>query len=267
MSEFTNNLLENTKEMKPIMDIISQIMEIPDEKLTPALVESVVGSINGGFTPSMKELAVKEFIQTMESEGFSNKEAKDEVEAAKTAITDFITDLKPSETRKELFDQIFNIFYEIFDEALDRYHNYDIVLPIALSEGAKVPTYAHNTDDAADLYALETVTLAPHSLGNMIHTGVKIALPERWAAYIVPRSSMGIKTPLRLSNNMGVIDSGYRGELCVLYDNISDSEYVINAGDRIAQLIVKPSYHFKPYVVDALEETERGEGGFGSSGK
>jgi dUTP pyrophosphatase len=77
---------------------------------------------------------------------------------------------------------------------------------------------------------------------------------------------MGTKTPLRLSNSVGLIDSGYRGEIMALYDNISDSPYTINAGDRIAQLLVMPNYRFQAKVVDVLTESDRGEGGFGSSG-
>ena len=113
---------------------------------------------------------------------------------------------------------------------------------------------------------METVIVQGNTAGNKIRTGVKIQLPEGWLALIIPRSSIGAKTPLRLSNSVGLIDSGYRGELGVLYDNISDSPYAINAGDRIAQLLVMPSYRFKPEVVETLEDSDRGEGGFGSSG-
>ena len=133
--------------------------------------------------------------------------------------------------------------------------------------GAKVPTYAHETDAAADLYAMETTVVEGNTLGNKIRTGVKIQLPEGWLAFILPRSSIGAKTPLRLSNSVGLIDSGYRGELGVLYDNTSDKDYTINAGDRIAQLLVMPSYRFQAKVVDILADSDRGETGFGDSGK
>jgi dUTP pyrophosphatase len=113
---------------------------------------------------------------------------------------------------------------------------------------------------------MEDTTLEPCSIGNKIRTGVKIQLPEGWLALIIPRSSIGAKTPLRLSNSVGLIDSGYRGELGILYDNIGDDEYVIHAGDRIAQLLVMPSYRFQAKVVDILADSDRGEGGFGSSG-
>ena len=157
----------------------------------------------------------------------------------------------------------------IFDEAVDKYHSYAIELPMTVDKaiGAKEPTYAHDTDAAADLYAPADQIVPAHSYGNMIKTGVKIQLPEGWLAMILPRSSMGTKTPLRLSNSVGLIDSGYRGELGILYDNTSNEDYQITAGDRIAQLLVMPSYRFKAKVVDILADSDRGEGGFGASGK
>ena len=83
---------------------------------------------------------------------------------------------------------------------------------------------------------------------------------------IFPRSSTGAKTTLRLSNSVGIIDSGYRGELGVLFDNTSVGTVEIKKGDRIAQLLIMPSYRFMPKVVDILEDSDRGEGGFGSTG-
>ena len=71
---------------------------------------------------------------------------------------------------------------------------------------------------------------------------------------------------MRLSNSVGIIDSGYRGELGVLFDNTSDNPASIKQGDRIAQLLVMPSYRFQPKVVDILASSDRGEGGFGSTG-
>jgi len=189
------------------------------------------------------------------------------IDEARNGITNFIDELHPSEQKRTILNGVFSIFYNLFDGVLERYHKFDIELPIQLEEGAQVPTYAHEGDAAADLYAADTVVVPAHSHSNMIRTGVHIQLPENWVAFIFPRSSTGSKTPLRLSNSVGIIDCQYRGPLGVLYDNLSDSDYTINAGDRIAQLMVMPNYHFKAKIVDKLEESERGEGGFGSSGK
>ena len=269
MSELINfnDLIENNEEMKPFVDMISQIMEIPDDNLTDAVIESILGAVSGAFTPNLRENAIQEAVKGFEKQGLNIAGVQKTIEEAKVALDSLIDELNPSEKKRQLLNGVFDIFYEIFDKALERYHKFDIELPIFLEEGAQLPTYAHEGDAAADLYAADTIVVPAHSIGNMIRTGVHIALPERWVAYILPRSSIGAKTPLRLSNSVGVIDSGYRGPLGVLYDNISDSDYTINAGDRIAQLIVMPSYNFKAKQVEKLDETERGEGGFGSSGK
>lgn len=269
MSELINfnDLIENNEEMKPFIDMISQIMEIPDDSLNDDTVASIIGAVSGAFTPNLRENAIQEAVKGFEKQGLNIAGVQKEIEDAKAALDSLIDELNPSEKKRQLLNGVFDIFYEIFDKALERYHKFDIELPIFLEEGAQLPTYAHEGDVAADLYAADTVVIPAHSMATKVRTGVHIGLPERWAAYILPRSSIGAKTPLRLSNSVGVIDSGYRGPLGVLYDNISDSDYTINAGDRIAQLIVMPSYSFKAKQVEKLDETERGEGGFGSSGK
>ena len=261
------DLVADNESLRPLMDITDQIMSLSEESLTPTMIESLRGAINGAFTEEIKNNSVQMMINEFKERGLSRAQARDNVNDFKAAVKDYIEVLQPSEKKKQVFDSIFNLFYELFDSVLEHYLSYDIVLPITLEEGAQVPTYAHETDAAADLYAADTITIPANSLGTMVRTGVHIALPEGWMAIIEPRSSIGAKTPLRLSNAQGVIDSGYRGPLGVLYDNLSNSDYTIKAGDRIAQLMIRPTNKFKADVVPFLTETERGEGGFGSSGK
>lgn len=261
------DLVADNESLRPLMDITDQIMSLSEESLTPTMIESLRGAINGAFTEEIKNNSVQMMINEFKERGLSRAQARDNVNDFKAAVKDYIEVLQPSEKKKQVFDSIFDLFYELFDSVLEHYLSYDIVLPITLEEGAQVPTYAHETDAAADLYAADTITIPAHSLSTMVRTGVHIALPEGWMAIIEPRSSIGAKTPLRLSNAQGIIDSGYRGQLGVLYDNLSNSDYTINAGDRIAQLMIRPTYKFKADVVPFLSETDRGEGGFGSSGK
>ena len=267
--DFSNvaDMLSEDKNLQPIMDAIEQIMAIPEESLTDENIDIITGMITGAFTDKIRNESVKEMIKTFEEEGLTRPAAKETIESSKTAINKAIDELKVSARKRKIFDSIFSIFYDIFDRALEQYHNYNIVLPIKLDEGAIVPTYAHETDACADLYAADDITIPAHTFSNMIRTGVHIALPEGWMAMIFPRSSIGAKTPNRLSNSVGIIDSEYRGQLGVLYDNLSDSDYEIKAGDRVAQMLVMPSYKFKADVVDILPASDRGEGGFGSTGK
>ena len=140
-------------------------------------------------------------------------------------------------------------------------------MPIQLlTTTAKLPKYAHETDACADLYADETVTIQPGET-DAIHTGVAIAVPMGYVVHLYPRSSTGLKTPLRLSNSVGVIDSGYRDELRLIFTNTGDKPFVVKRGDRIAQMCVDHSpmarFHLVPNIKDI--EGDR-EGGLGSTG-
>ena len=102
----------------------------------------------------------------------------------------------------------------------------------------------------------------------MVSTGLKLNIPEGWAIAIRPRSGMSKKTPLRISNCVGTVDTNYRGLVCVLFDNFSDEPVSIKAGDRIAQMILERNYRGIFTQVDSVEDdTDRGDKGFGSSGK
>lgn len=269
MADFMNitDGLANDEAARPLLDIIEQIMGIPEESLNEASIEVISGMIQGALTPRIKEEAIKNVIEGFETENLSRAQAAEMVEQSKNTIKKAIDELQPSQNKRALLDASFDFFYDVFDQAFDRYHTYAFELPIKLEDGGQMPTYAHDTDACADIYASQDVVIPAHSISNKVPTGLRIALPEGWVAKIAPRSSIGMKTGLRLSNSIGIIDADYRGEIGVLYDNISDSDYEIKAGDRIAQMWVERVERFKPVTVDILPATERGEGGFGSSGK
>ena len=253
--------------LNPLMEAITQIMDIDENLLTEKVVTNLQTTISDMYSGDMINNSKKELINSLEARGMTRAAAKEYLGGLQVSVQDVFNTLNPTPNKSILLHAVFDPIVNMFTEAVEHYHSFDFEMPITLENGATAPTYAHETDTGADLAALETVVVPPHSTGTKVRTGVRIALPENWTAYIVPRSSIGAKTPLRLSNSIGVIDSDYRGELGILYDNISDSDYTINAGDRIAQLIVMPAYHFKAQVVDILPETERSEGGFGSTGK
>ena len=259
-------LFEESDELGPLKELIQTILDLKDEELTDESIKYTIASISNSLTPKIKQLAIDGLLKMFAENNLTYETATVWMNEAKDAIKTYINTLNCSNAKKTIIDSILNVFFELFDISLDQYAGYSFTLPIKVEAGGVLPKYAHDTDAAADIYAAETYELAPHSLSNKIKTNLKIALPEGWAAAILPRSSIGAKTGLRLSNSVGIIDSDYRGEIGVLYDNISDSAYTINAGDRIAQMVIFPVHHFKPLSVDSLEETERGEGGFGSTG-
>jgi dUTP pyrophosphatase len=253
--------------IKPLMELIEQVMSIPEETLTDDSIDIVSGMIKGAFTPKIKEDSINELLNEFKKSHLSTKEVSTLISDGKKAITELVDELKPSTHKRAILNSIFDFIFEIYDIVEDKYNKYDIELNMKLDEGAQLPTYAHETDACADIYALKDTTIPAHSLSTKVSTGLRIALPEGWVAKIAPRSSIGMKTGLRLSNSIGIIDADYRGEIGVLYDNFSDSDYEIKAGDRIAQIWIEPVHRFKPVKVDILPTTERGENGFGSSGK
>ncbi|MCR2800885.1 dUTP diphosphatase [Microbacterium sp. zg-Y818] len=136
-------------------------------------------------------------------------------------------------------------------------------VPIVASE---VPAYAHPGDAGADLVSTEAARLEPGQRA-LIGTGVRIALPEGYAAFVVPRSGLAAKHGITIVNAPGTIDAGYRGEIKVALLNTDASEpYDIGVGDRIAQLIVMPVPRARFIPMAELPDSVRGVGGFGSTG-
>ena len=129
-----------------------------------------------------------------------------------------------------------------------------------------VPSYAHPGDAGADLCAAEAVTLAPGERYT-VATGVQIALPDGYVAFVVPRSGLAMRHGLTIVNSPGTVDAGYRGEIRVTLLNTDTAmPYDIQVGDRIAQMIVMPVTRARFVPVAELPESHRGTSGFGSSG-
>jgi dUTP pyrophosphatase len=135
-----------------------------------------------------------------------------------------------------------------------------------LRERIELPATAHPGDAGLDLRAAEPAKVAPGERA-MIPTGLAVAIPDGHAGLVLPRSGLASKQGLTLANAPGLIDAGYRGEVIVAVVNL-DREHavVIEAGDRIAQLVVVALPVVSPVLVEELPASQRGEGGFGSSG-
>lgn len=130
------------------------------------------------------------------------------------------------------------------------------------------PDYAQLGDAGMDVRASEPVCVYPGET-KIVKTGLYVAIPKDYELQVRPRSGMSAKTNIRVANAPGTIDSNYRGEIGVIVDNIGNDEYYINVGDRIAQLVLSkvPTIRWFPVEnIEALGETNRGAGGFGSTG-
>ncbi len=144
-----------------------------------------------------------------------------------------------------------------------------INVDIKLTRGACVPEYATSGSAAVDLRAAlegKSVTILPGGR-EKIPTGLSIS-PGRddVVAIIAGRSGLGVKHGITMANGIGVIDSDYRGEISVTLVNHSDLPFTVNDGDRVAQMMFVPVFHADFHEVDSLDPTDRGEGGFGSTG-
>ncbi len=137
-----------------------------------------------------------------------------------------------------------------------------------LDERAIIPTYATSFSAGADLYNMQgcPVTVRPHET-VLIKTGLAVEIPEGYVGLVFARSGIASKRGLAPANKVGVIDSDYRGEWMVALHNHSDVEATVDGGERIAQVVVVPYVQGTFEEVSSLSETERGEGGFGSTGK
>ncbi len=136
-----------------------------------------------------------------------------------------------------------------------------------LNENAHIPTYGSPYAAGADLYSAEDETIIqPHST-VFIGTGIAMEIPEGYMGLIFARSGLSCKRHLAPANKVGVVDSDYRGEIKVALHNHSDEPQKIDAGERVAQLVITPFFAVNFEEADTLDSTVRGEGGFGSTGK
>ena len=144
----------------------------------------------------------------------------------------------------------------------------DVVVPVrCLDPDVAPPTYAKEGDAGADLVTTVDVVLAPGQRA-VVPTGVGVAIPNGFAGFVHPRSGLAAKQGVSIVNAPGTIDAGYRGEIKVVLINTDpDMSVHFTKGDRIAQLVIQPVVSAQFVPVDTLEESHRGTGGFGSSGR
>ena len=137
-----------------------------------------------------------------------------------------------------------------------------------MRDSAKIPGYATAGAAAVDLCAAieEPITIAPDER-RLIPTGIAISIPQNTVAVLSARSGLSYKKGITAANGIGVIDSDYRGEIFFSAINLSKEAYTVEPGERIAQLMLMPVYAMALTETDTLDETDRGEGGFGSTGK
>ena len=134
-----------------------------------------------------------------------------------------------------------------------------------LSPDAVLPAYAHPGDAGMDIRSVDDLEIAPGARA-LVHTGLVMMLPPGWEAQVRPRSGLALKHGVTVLNTPGTIDAGYRGEVGVILANLGDAPFAVRKGDRIAQVVVAPVTTAAIEETDVVDDTDRGGGGFGSTG-
>lgn len=256
--------------IRELMSTLDEFLELDDENLSDGAIDYILAMLKAQFTDELREKTVEEGYNNLKATGCSIEQAEQNSEAVKAAVLSHLQQKQLSENKIKITSVIVDYIFEMLDGTIEKFKTNG--LPIVhfqlVHPNAKLPTYAHDTDAGADIYLPEDVVIYPHTFGTLVHTGLKVALPRGWEFQVRPRSGLSSKTALRVSNTPGTIDAGFRGEVCVIVDNLGDEEVHLSAGDRIAQLVFQPVYHFFGVVVDDINTfaSDRGEGGFGSSG-
>lgn len=134
-----------------------------------------------------------------------------------------------------------------------------------INDLAKMPEYAHDGDAGMDLFSIEDKVIQSGET-TLIHTGIKIELPQNTEAQIRPRSGLALKNSITVLNSPGTIDEGYRGEIGVILINHGKNDFKVEKHMKIAQMVIKPVLKVNVIEVQDLSSTDRDEGGFGSTG-
>ena len=248
------------------------LFEATDEELELAKPQ-VIDELNKVLTGPAAMVQIDEYLRQCDLLGYTPEQYSADLENSKLVTYDALMSIKEkypdSEVKGEIVDMVYSMletYYTLIALRLSNRDSANVGIEL-IHPDAKIPTYAHEGDQGADIYAVEDVTIEPHTFGNMVSTGLKLLIPHGYAVSIRPRSGMSRNTPLRISNSPATIDQQYRGEVKILFDNFSNEPVTIKAGERIAQFILEKNYRANYSQVDTVEpNTDRGEGGFGSSG-
>lgn len=283
-----NRLREAIKEISELnpeagsFNDIAVLLAMPEDTfaiLAPTFLESLEKALNN----VNDQLTI---VQTLNVAGIRTEDVQQEfyklVDVVDNELVDSLTKQK-----RDFVRRLVGILYNCVAQA-SGVSKRNITIPIEYcAEDAKAPTYAHITDAGADVYLTEDVTIHPGET-KLLHTGIKVVVPNGYTLLVYPKSGRSLKSKLRISNSVGVVDAGFRGEVCIICDNIDPvirsadmdengrlynvvwgSDIVLSKGEKVAQLVlaeVPKAVFYEVDSVDAIESDGRGKNGFGSSG-
>lgn len=242
-----------------IKNVFNTIQNLPDES-----VELILPQIEDEFKKLVEE---QDLVNKTKTEFLQDGYTLADIKALKKSYDDIAEDyfkiVKPTSPKGRYISALVGVYKGILDKIVEEGFSRTVNIKVLKeTEDAILPTYAHFGDAGADLYANEEVDIQPNEV-KIVQTGLKVEIPDGYEIQVRPRSGMSTKTPIL--GILGTVDSGYRGPLGVMLYNHGDIPYHIQKGERIAQAIISPTYHGNFLISESLSETERGEGGFGST--
>lgn len=250
-------------EAKDTFEQFMHVLSYPDDTfkvMYPALKETVMKICEGvEFQQEMlRQMKVLPLGTVAE-----NREAIDDM------LQEFDEDDSLCEEKRDFIHLIFDSVLEVYEQLINHGRQMIKVKFCRTNPEAKVPEYAHSSDAGADVFAVETTVIPPKNT-VLVKTGITMAIPEGYEIQVRPRSGLSLKSPLRVANAPGTIDAHYRGEVAVIMTNTGNEPYTINKYDKIAQFIIAPVPMIKWTEIDDIKdlgETDRGDGGYGSTDK
>lgn len=258
MNSNIKKTLTNMPGANDTMGQFIQLLELPDNQFD-AVYPKMKKELEKAFSSNAvrKDILAQLALSPVEN-------LQEELAGVEKMITEINEDDALSENKKNLLittlsqsanliSSVVRVPREMVDVKVQKIH-----------KDAIIPEYAHVTDAGADIYAVEDMAVKPHTT-VLVKTGLKVAIPTGYEIQIRPRSGMSLKTSMRIANTPGTIDAGYRGEVCVIMENTGNLTYNISKGDRVAQMIIMPVPMINWIETNELDDTDRGEGGFGST--
>lgn len=243
------------------IEILIEILNLPNDQFDEIVDDLSKNVLEVIETPNFQKEILGQNLSMYSAEELD--ESRKEIESV---MQDIMEDDTLSDKKKEFLKMfIEKSLVKIYDLVENPREKIPVEIRL-LNSDAELPNYAHATDAGADICAIKDTIIQP---GNTlpVSTGIAVAIPKGYEIQVRPRSGLSLKSPLRIANAPGTIDSEYRGEIKVLMTNTGDTPFVINKGDKIAQLVIAPVPMIKWVLVDELDETSRGTNGFGSTDK
>lgn len=250
-------LLGNSDATKSVLEML----EAPDKQFDE-VYPMLQKALDDAFDNPAVQADMLYQLRSIEGD-FDKAEFNRTIEQLKDEIND---DSSLSKNKKKLLCSLFVKSGQTSVELKENPRERVKVKVVKLNPDAIIPTYAHPTDCGADVAAVEEITIESGET-KIIPTGLAVAIPAGYEIQIRPRSGLSLKTGLRIANGVGTIDAEYRGEIGVIITNTGNVPYTITKGMKIAQMAIAPTPMIIWDETEALDETERGNGGFGSTDK